>query len=159
MGRRTLPRVPPGGVFCAPCRMSYAAMRYGPRTLHRSVDGVPRERKQKDMLGGVATICGVCSYRWIVSPAVARSYRCPKCGGAWGHHVAKHACTCGHRYDEHHFKASLPASRGAFGITANEVDELPRILAAVQTIPHKIGRCRTCPCERFTYVGSQSEES
>ena len=80
------------------------------------------------MLGGVATICGVCSYRWIVSPAVARSYRCPECQGAWGDPVAGNACTCSHTYGEHRDRCALPASRAAFGIKASEAHLLPKIL-------------------------------
>ena len=105
------------------------------------------------MLGGVATICGVCSYRWIVSPAVARSYRCPKCHGAWGDPVAGNACTCSHTYSEHRYRCALPASRAAFGIKASEAHLLPKILATVVPIPDEIGRCTVCACKRFHFVG------
>ena len=105
------------------------------------------------MLGGVATICGLCSYKWIVSPAVARSYRCPQCQGNWGASVANNACTCCHSYGEHHYKSVLPASRAAFGIKASDAHLLPEILATVATIPDDIGRCDICACECFHLAG------
>lgn len=104
------------------------------------------------MLGGVATICGVCSYRWILSPAVARSWYCPNCGGGWGDRVAENACTCRHRYGDHHFRIEVPPSLSASGIAANELHRVTEIIAKVATIPPEIGRCTSCECDAYRFV-------
>lgn len=100
--------------------------------------------------GGVATICGTCSHRWILSPASARSWHCPRCRGKWGANVAEHPCACGHPYANHRPQADVGASRVAFGISLAELDALPEILAREAAIPAWIGSCELCTCERFT---------
>jgi hypothetical protein len=96
-----------------------------PITLAPSID----HRKASPM-SNVATICGDCSYEWVVVPAVARSYFCPRCGGDWGGQAADTLCVCGHRYRDHQTK-------------------LVRSSAAPPKRQAPIGTCLRCICTDY----------
>lgn len=105
------------------------------------------------MIGGLSTICGICSYRWVLSPAVSRSWHCPKCGGKWGDNAAEYPCTCGHRYGDHHNKRGIPPSRVAFAFTIGEAHRLDDVLSTEPEPTPEIGTCKRCPCELYRYAG------
>jgi len=104
------------------------------------------------MLGGIARICGVCSYKWTLSPAVSQSWPCPRCGGPSKGHADHHVCTCSHRYAEHCVSVEVPPSREAFGLAFNEHGLLEQILATEPQATPEIGTCTLCACRLYTFV-------
>jgi len=101
------------------------------------------------MIGGLATICPECSYRWTLSPMVSISWYCPECGSGRSGEACLNLCVCGHVYERHHTKQNVKPSRAAFGISVNEFDKLDGVLATKPEPAPKIGRCTACPCKCF----------
>ena len=98
------------------------------------------------MIGGVSTICGECSYRWILSPTVARSWFCPRCGGPSGPNAAEYICLCGHLCGVHRVRRVIPPSRVAFGMAVGETERLSEIIATEPEPTPEIGTCTVCDC-------------
>jgi hypothetical protein len=101
------------------------------------------------MLGGIATICPECSYRWTISPAVAISWPCPKCGGSRYSQAFTNLCACGHTYGEHKTFARTIPSCAAFGLSLDELHEAAELLAAEPQPAPPIGDCTLCSCQLF----------
>lgn len=101
------------------------------------------------MLGGVATLCPECSNQWTLSPAVAASWACPRCGGARDEDAMNKVCDCTHLYSQHHTTQNVPPSLAAFGITLDEIDKLDSILATKPEPAPRIGKCQACHCKCF----------
>jgi hypothetical protein len=101
------------------------------------------------MFGGAAIVCPECSNQWTLSPAVSRSWYCPKCGGARSAEAAAYFCRCGHPYGDHHTAQDVKASRGAFGLSLAELGQLDAILVTEPEPDPQIGKCRRCDCQLF----------
>ena len=101
------------------------------------------------VLGGVSTVCPECSNQWTLSPAVARSWYCPKCGGARDGEASAKLCQCGHTYGEHHTTEVTKPSRAAFGISLEEMNQLDRILTIEPGPAPLLRGCALCDCSRF----------
>ncbi len=101
------------------------------------------------VLGGVSTVCPECSNQWTLSPAVARSWFCPKCGGGRGVASSAKLCQCEHVYGKHHTAEVTKPSRTAFGISLNEMDQLYQTLTIEPELTPLLHGCALCDCSRF----------
>jgi hypothetical protein len=92
-----------------------------------------RACQSSDAMSSVATRCGLCSYQWVLVPAVSRSFFCPRCGGDGGLQAAENVCACGHRYGDHRTASKVPPSRSAAETQA------------------ELGKCKSCVCDGYRY--------
>jgi hypothetical protein len=80
---------------------------------------------------------------------VSVSWFCPECGGSCNDATFKNLCVCGHVYEHHHTTQDVKPSRGAFGMSLDEMDKLDEVLATKPEPMPKIGYCTACTCPRF----------
>ncbi|MCL4508689.1 MAG: anaerobic ribonucleoside-triphosphate reductase [Chloroflexi bacterium] len=72
------------------------------------------------------TICPRCGYEWTMVAGVARSWHCPRCGGARYKCELTRRCRCGHKYQEH-----------------------DHVWFQNREPQRTIGRCSACDCEHY----------